>query len=187
MADKTELLFDGYVFANAEDCELAKNEVKKISYIENHTDMSNLNIVKSVYEKALEERFFQTPIGLEYMRDLQKVMENAGIPEEGIKPIPLYTTFRRIDLKKSGEVKKRVSKAEKQEKLLQAKYTKVCVLAGFFGVLIIAMLIITFNGTTPNALNYKAAINNQYAAWEQELKERESVIREKERELNINY
>lgn len=187
MADIKELSFDGYVFATPEDCELAKNEVKKISYIESHTDMTNLNIVKSVYNKALEERYFQTPIGLEYMRELQKAMENGGFSEEEIKPIPLYTTFRRIDLNKSATVKKRVSKAEKQENLLRAKYNRVCFIAGFLGFLIAVMLIITFNGTTPNALNYKAAINNQYASWEQELKEREAAVREKERELNINY
>ncbi len=47
------------------------------------------------------------------------------------------------------------------------------------------MLIITLNGTTPNAINYKNAITNQYASWEQELSEREAAVREKERELNI--
>ena len=45
---------------------------------------------------------------------------------------------------------------------------------------------ITLNGTTPNALNYKKAILNEYSAWEEELTEREAAVRAKERELNID-
>ena len=37
----------------------------------------------------------------------------------------------------------------------------------------------------PNILNYEQNLINKYAQWEQELSERESIIREKERELNI--
>ena len=38
----------------------------------------------------------------------------------------------------------------------------------------------------PNILNYKTAVLNEYAEWEQDLKEREAVIREKELELDID-
>ena len=34
-------------------------------------------------------------------------------------------------------------------------------------------------------IQYKTALENNYATWEQELTEREQVIREKERELQI--
>lgn len=179
------LTVDGYIFATPEDAEIAKNEIRKIEYIESHTDMSNLAIVKGIYEKALAERFFQTPIGFEYLRDLQKILSSGGVKEELIKPIPLYTTFKRIDLKHSETAKKRLTRAEKKEMSLKMKYRNAVLVAAILGVLCLAMLLITFHGTTPNALNYKSAILNQYAEWEQELKEREAVVREKERELNI--
>ena len=179
------LTVDGYIFATPEDAEIAKNEIRKIEYIESHTDMSNIAIVKSIYEKALTERFFQTPIGFEYLRDLQKIMSSGGVKEDLIKPIPLYTTFKRIDLKNSDSVKRRVTKAEKKEMSLRMKYRNAVLAAVILGVLCIAMLLITLHGTTPNALNYKTAITNQYAEWEQELREREAVVREKERNLDI--
>ena len=50
-------------------------------------------------------------------------------------------------------------------------------------IAMIAMFIISLNSDSPNIINYKRAITDQYATWEQELTERESVIREKEREL----
>ena len=113
------LTVDGYIFANKEDAEIAKNEIRKIEYIESHTDMTNIAIVKSIYEKALAERFFQTPIGFEYLRDLQKILVSGGLKEELLKPIPLYTTFKRIDLKNSDSVKVRVTKAEKRRCLFE--------------------------------------------------------------------
>lgn len=180
------LTVDGYIFANKEDAEIAQNEIRKIEYIESHTDMTNIAIVKSIYEKALAERFFQTPIGFEYLRDLQKILVSGGLKEELLKPIPLYTTFKRIDLKNSDSVKRRVTKAEKKEMSLRMKYRNAVLAAVILGVLCLAMLFITLHGTTPNALNYKNAITNQYAEWEQELKEREAAVREKERSLDIS-
>ena len=49
----------------------------------------------------------------------------------------------------------------------------------------LAMFIISLNSDYPNIINYERAVTDRYAAWEQELTEREKVIREKERELMI--
>ena len=35
-------------------------------------------------------------------------------------------------------------------------------------------------------INYKIALTNQYAAWEQELTQREKAVKEKEQELGID-
>lgn len=185
MANLEELTFDGYIFATPADAELAKNEIRRIEYLESHTDMSNLSVMKSVYDKALSDRYFQTPIGLEYMRELQKALDAGGYSEADIKPIPLYTTFRRIDLKESENVKRRVTKAEKRELSLRTKYRNAVLIATIFAFICFAMFIITMNGTTANAINYKNAVTNEYSAWEQELTQRENAVREKERELNM--
>lgn len=186
MENLEALTVDGYIFANKEDAELAKAEIKKIDYIEKHVDMSNLEVAASVYEKALSERYFQTPIGLEYLRDIQKSIENSQKSETEVKPIPLYTTFKRISLNHSDNVKTRVTKAKKNEMSLKMKYRNAVLVAAIFGFLCLVMLLITLNGESPNAINYKRAITNQYAEWEQSLSEREAAVREKERELNLN-
>ena len=53
-------------------------------------------------------------------------------------------------------------------------------------ILVIVMFVIVNYGETDNMVNYKRNLQNRYAQYEQELKEREQTIREKERELNIN-
>ena len=192
MANIDELTFDGYIFANAQDLELAKSEAKKIAYIEAHADMSNISVVKGVYEKAIEERYFQTPIGLEYLRDMQKAFSDSKNGEEELKPIPLYTTFKRIDFSEKTKAKTRMTKAQKKELTLRMKYRNAVLIAIILFFVCIAMLAITMRGPTINALNYKTAVTNQYSQWDQELRDREAdvskrenAVREKERELGL--
>ena len=46
-----------------------------------------------------------------------------------------------------------------------------------------AMFVITLTSDQPNILNYERTLVNKYAAWEQELTEKENQIREKERQI----
>ena len=185
MLNKEELTFDGFVYANAADVELAKNEAKKIAYIENHTDTSNMTVMKGVYEKLIEARTFSSPVGFLYLKDLRDGLIASGISEEEISPVPLYTTFRRISLTDEEPKRKiRMTKAQKEEMSLKLKYRNAVIISVIFCLLAVGMFVITMNGTTPNAINYKNAVTNQYAEWEQSLSEKESKLREKERELN---
>ena len=53
----------------------------------------------------------------------------------------------------------------------------------FLIILVILMFVITIKSNNPNILNYKEAIINEYASWEEELNAREEAIKEKEKEL----
>ncbi len=50
---------------------------------------------------------------------------------------------------------------------------------------VIAMFVMALSSSQPNILNYRTTILNEYASWQQDLAEREQIIREKERELKI--
>ena len=52
-------------------------------------------------------------------------------------------------------------------------------------LLVGGMFYVAMTGNNPNILNYKNSIVNKYAAWEQELTEREQAVREREKELGI--
>ena len=55
----------------------------------------------------------------------------------------------------------------------------------FLALLVAGMFFVAMTGNNPNILNYQNAVLNKYAAWEQELTEREQAVREKEQELGI--
>ena len=186
--DREELTFEGFVFANKDDLELAKAEKKKVDYITSHTDMNNQSLIRGIYEKAIETKTFQTPIGLNFLSALRTKMLAGIYKEEEITPIPLYTTFRRIDFKEPTRIKQRLTAAQKKELTLKQRYRNMTFIAGILLVLVVLMLAITLSGPNMNALNYRKAVTNEFASWEQELTDRENAIREKEKELGIvNY
>ena len=53
-------------------------------------------------------------------------------------------------------------------------------------VAVIIMFWIAKNTEQPNILNYEEAITNRYAAWDQQLTEREAAVRQAERELGLD-
>lgn len=179
---KEDLTVGGYVFATHTDAEIARNEIKRIAYIEQKMDMTNMNVITGIYKKALESRTFQTPIGLEFMHSLYDSIVKSGMKREDIAPIPLYTTFKRMDFS-SSRIRPDVIDKDSEEYKLRVKYRNSVLISGILGALVIIMLLVMFRGTTPNAINYKAAVTNEYAAWAQELSEKEDALREKEHEL----
>ena len=179
MANIEELTACGYIFATYEDAETAQNEAKKIAYLESHSDMSNVSVILALYDKALESRMFATPVGLEYLHSLQKILRDAKIPEDKIKPIPLYSTFHRVSLSDAEKARHRMTSTKKAEESLRVKYRNAVLIACIMAAMVLVMMIITWNGASINAVNYKKVVTDQYAAWEQDLSEREAVIREK--------
>ena len=47
------------------------------------------------------------------------------------------------------------------------------------------MFVIAVTGENDNIINYKSNVTNRYAAWEQDLKEREKAVRAAEKKLGI--
>lgn len=178
-----ERIVDGYLFMSEEDAELAKQEQKKIAYLEQHMDYSSPDNVLRVYKKAMVERVFKTPVGYVYLKRMQIYLRKCGlIEEEDIPPIVLGQSYT-VKMRKSySPARQRVKPAAEKK----AQWPVISVMLNVILVLAVtAMFAITMKSSTPNILNYKTNLINQYAGWEQELTEREKVIREKERELDI--
>lgn len=187
MANREELTYEGFVFASPDDVEIAKNEMKKIEYIKAKVDFKDITTLRGVYDKAIENKSFVTPIGLSFMHDLKEYIDKNMI-SESVQPIPLYSTYRRITLSPDKPLKTRVTKAQKEELDLKTQLRNMRIIVAILAAVILAMFMITFSGENPNIINYKTAITNKYSAWEQDLTAREAAVRQKERELNIqNY
>lgn len=181
MENIDELTYEGFIYATKEDVELAKTEQKKISYLKEKVDYSNMAMVHQVYDKALENHSFATPLGLAYMSRLRDLLIQNGVPDEDIKPVPLYSTFKRMDLKSPRVFTPKI----KEELSYKLRFRNAVVVSVILAFVILFMFVLNLTGNNANILNYKRAVTNQYSEWEQDLTEREAIIRQKERELNI--
>ncbi len=188
MADKTEWVVDGFQFGTQQDAELARNEQLRIERLEEKLDYGNIEMVSAVYKKALNNRVFKTPVGYEFLKKLQRILQENPLPDEEIDNIPVYgvhsmresanQTVERI------QASRKPVKKEKPKQEFFSRKTSILMNIGLLA-LVILMFVISTTSSQPTVLNYERVLQNRYAEWEKQLSDREQVIREKERELMI--
>ena len=182
--EKKSLTVGGYHFKTKEDAILAKLEQQKIEYIEKRINYNRPESVLAVYEKAIENQTFQTPVGLKYLEKLHQYLEENESIETTIQAIPLTTNFSREFREQASPARNRIKPDKKRDKLKE-RYKISLWINIILLFMVAAMFYITLHSDSPNILNYENVITNKYASWEQELKERENKIREHEKNLGI--
>ena len=85
-------------------------------------------------------------------------------------------TFRPVETKKE--------EPETPSAKLKRKYKFSLVTIVVLAIMIGAMFIIALKSNTPNILNYRTEIENEYADWAQQLSEKEEELRQRENALN---
>ncbi|MCR4850917.1 MAG: hypothetical protein K5870_06625 [Lachnospiraceae bacterium] len=188
MPDRSDLIVGGYFFGSFEDSAIAQKELKNAKYLEERLNSMRPSQMKSVYDKMLDEKVFSTPVGWEYLKYLRGRVVQSGIDESEIRPIPLYINFsaqKEDSTDRPGDhiARERIRPSSRRRNTVK-DILKISVIANvFLLILVILMFVITIKSDNPNILNYKEAIINEYASWEEELDAREEAIKEKEKEL----
>ena len=169
---------DEFIFLNEEDAQLARNEKQQVEYLEKHMDVSQTQSVRMLYEKINREKLFRTPVGLKYMLKLHRQLSEAGASEESVQPIRLLTEYDPRIKNQTETVKSRIIQTKRET--LKRRLQMSIILNLLLVAAVIAMFVITLKSDHPNILNYERTLQDRYASWEQELTEREAVLREKE-------
>lgn len=186
MADKNDLIVEGYYFGSYDDAKKANKEIKNAQYLNDKMENITTSQRLALYNKMLDEKVFSTPVGWEYLKFLRNELIELGIDESEIRPIPLYITFNAgNDDNKYSHIAKMYVKPRKDLLEKTKNNFKISLIFNILLIfLIIVMFLITMNSTSPNIINYKTVIVDQYSSWEQELKEKEQELKLKEQELN---
>ncbi|MCR5000993.1 MAG: hypothetical protein K6A71_04270, partial [Lachnospiraceae bacterium] len=124
--------------------------------------------------------FFKTPVGIGFLTEMREyLIGTLDYSEDEVRAIPLYLFYDTTAANKKA-VEKPVKKKERVGLLFISAVLNIALLIG-----VIVMFWIATHTDHPNIINYEAAITNRYAAWDQELNEREAAVREAERELDL--
>ena len=178
----------GFAFFTDNDARLAEAEQRKIEYLEARIDYTRPESILHVYDKAIQEQLFKTPVGLMYLKKLQDfLMKQPQIESERVQAIPLYDTFE--DARKHRRQENEAAAIERVAKRKEAAAVRfqISVILNVLLILAIcAMFFIMLKSDQPNILNYERAVTDRYSSWEQDLTAREQAIREKERELDLD-
>lgn len=183
--DTEKLSVEGYLFYTEKDAQTAPTEIQKIEYLEARIDYSAPDTINYIYEKAIHERIFRTPVGLGYLQKLREyLLAQPGAEPETIMDIPLYTTFDSEIRSQTEPARARIAPSKKKD-ADKTRFMISVILNVMLAAAILCMFYISYSSEQPNILNYERALIDRYAYWEQQLTEREQVIREVEKNLQI--
>lgn len=188
-------IVDNIVFYDRDLAMQAEKEWKKVKLLQEKLDEKNMANVAVMYQKAVEGNVFQTPVGMAYLLKLRELLQKNGY-EDLTAEKQINCSLQSIQEKQDDPLEEKLQKRDaiwksrldvQQEKEagLQQRCRKLKGIIVMLAILVLALFAIGMTGKNPTIINYRSKIVDQYASWEQDLKEREAVVREKEAQLGI--
>ena len=169
MSEKKKVKINGFVFTDEAEAEQAKKEAHGIHYVEERADMHHP----------------ETVLEITYLKELQEyLIQNPSINNSDILPIsvthPVLEESLRKKLRISAKNRASEKKASKKTDGYRKKYEITLFISVILAVSVIGMFIVASTSDSPTIINYENKLIDKYAAWEQELDEREAALKERE-------
>lgn len=183
MAESKGYILDGYRFNSKEDYEKGKIELDTISKIKSERDMTDDVELRNIYDTYLRTESFVTPVGVGFLREIQKRLAKDSENRKTMRAIPVSATVN-----KSEEAKNFNTGLEIIDNLkFKIKALKIVI------IFLIIMVLVPFGIVIYDkaSVTQTDELTDKYATWKEELqnKEKELIEREnavKERESNKN-
>ncbi|WP_026651830.1 hypothetical protein [Butyrivibrio proteoclasticus] len=185
--DKKEVdnfIVGGFEFLTEGDAQKAQMDLSKINLLKARAKAVRPKEIKAVYDKAIENKIFKTPIGWMYLAYMREHLLESGFTEDDLIPIPISIPMVRHSAMENLTVKQRIKHVEEKEKTDFPKIFSFILNIVLF-LLVIGMFVVAFTSENDNIINYKKNVTNRYASWDEDLKAREKAVREAEKKLGI--
>lgn len=179
MAKNGEFVVDGFYFSDEDLLKEARKEAEGVRYIKAHMDSAHPDKVLQIYQRVIEQKTFQTQVGYAYLKELQDYLYTMPqVPNDAVPPIPVRANVKVMSASGTTEILRNENKKSRRS-------LRLSVIINFMAAAVIAvMFAIAMTSSSPTVLNYEEELINKYSSWEEELKEREAKLLEKERSLN---
>lgn len=173
--------FQGYSFDTAKEMDFAIKEAESVKYIKAKTELKDREKARKLYESLVEKNTFVTPIGINFMIELQK--EVSMFSTKPIPGVPVHLAFNRT-IKREEKMDK--NSVDKLSEVYKNKLKNLRIVNLFLILLVVAMFAVVIFGDNSPYIDVEQKIQDKYATWEKELREKEDLLNEKEQQLNQN-
>lgn len=172
-----------YSYDTKAEWEEAKKEEESIKYIRSKTNLNDAATVAKLYQAMVTKKTFITPTGMNFMIELREFLLKSGqFTAEEIPGVPVLLPRKKgkraIEFEEENENKNKMRASLYQQKLKNAR-----IVIGVLAAVIITLFLITAFGPNSPFVDAEIKVQNKYAAWEQELTQRENELIEREKAL----
>lgn len=176
----------GYTFNSKEEAQEAKDELNAIKYVSAKTDGKDPKQVYLLYNTILDKELFKTPVGLDYLKELQQFLYIRNeIPNEKIRPIPINSDLKEaLDEKREyTKVKGELRSLKREVEKYKDRSVKLIIVNIILLIVIAAMAVILKTSSTPTVIDYENKLQDKYASWQEQLESQEASLRDRENQL----
>lgn len=177
----------GFEFEDDASYKLAKSELDKILKIKEKYSVKNSIKLLEFYNRLIDEHIFKTPVGMEYLRDIQKELYGKkDIDKQNIRNIPAIIYVEKgKDNTYGNKTKSNIASSSAKSSKKTGKYKDLYIRMLIINIVLVAaiavMFIITKHSEKYDLDYYRESIENDYINWENNLKEREAALVEQEK------
>lgn len=182
---------NGFLFQSKEEAERAQRELDGIQYIKGKIDLKNSKAVFQVYQNLMKQNLFETLPGYCFLKELRDCLLMApDIRNEDVAMIAVHYPEKAAEKRQETHIEKEEPIKEKKSKKKEKKeknrnYKARChffmIVSLILAISVATMMFLAATSDNVNILNYENKILNRYSAWEEELKNREQLLKEAER------
>lgn len=177
MGEVKKYILDGYRFETEMAYERARKEMEGISEIKKKNDLREEVVLREIYDEIVENGDFQTPIGIGFLREIQKKLIQNPEQKKTMRAIPVK--MRSGEKKDFGDQKKRIEEGLESRLRRTVRNLRIVV---FFSVIIVAVLfVVTIYDRNMTPEKARESVLNEYASWKEELSAKEAELRLREK------
>ena len=168
---------EGFSFSTEEEYQNALREQKAAAYLKKQMSGKSAKDILKVYQQLLDQDLFHTQVGYAFLYELNRALHRqSSLSDTDIPPIP--TVVKKPTAEKTKDPKDILVNSK-----LAVKVRTLRVLVMILLAVVVAMFGITLSGSTPTILDYETKLQDKYAAWEQDLSQREAALVKREAQL----
>ena len=175
---------DGYEFESMIALDEARSEAEKVALIRAEYDLSNPDVLKTIYDMyTASDKHFKTPVGMSFIREIQKRLARDPKYRKTMKPIPVTSGQGAAEMYdiRVNEIKEKYVTLKEKSKGAVAKRNIIIV---FLLVLVIGLFAFEIiSGRYESREAIREEVLDEYAGWAEELSQKEKELRDREESL----
>ena len=191
MATKTDsriYIINSYQFETKEEYEQALQEKNGINYLNAQLDVNNIEKVYQLYTELVDKKIFITVIGIDYLKKLRGILlRDSRFSADNLRPIRVTTVNKqvknRVEKYISSKYETEVRQHKKEKEGIRNKLNTSIIINVVLVLMLIAMFFISKSSSNPTIIDYERKLQDKYASWESDLREKEQELKDLEWEL----
>ena len=191
MATKTDsriYIINSYQFETKEEYEQALQEKNGINYLNAQLDVNNIEKVYQLYTELVDKKIFITVIGIEYLKKLRGILlRDSRFSADNLRPIRITTVNKqvknRVEKYISSKYETEVRQHRKEKEGIRNTLNTSIIINVVLVLMLIAMFFISKSSSNPTIIDYERKLQDKYASWESDLREKEQELKDLEWEL----